>query len=136
MNPTLEEILNKAKQGADAVGRKTSDFVEITRLKMAANDVEKEIAETFEGLGRLVYDARKNGEDVEEMVAACIENVDDLQKEVDMIRDQIYSYKNMRKCKECGAVNAVDAEFCNKCGAKLINACADAVCDAEEIEAE
>ncbi|MBP5304175.1 MAG: hypothetical protein J6Z00_04750 [Clostridia bacterium] len=133
---TFDEILNKAKQGADIVGRKTSDFVEVTRLRMAVSDVEKEIAETFEGLGRLVYDARKSGEDVDEMITACIENVEDLEEEADMLREQIYAYKNMRKCKECGSVNASDAEFCNKCGAKLCNCCADAVKDAVEVEGE
>mgnify|MGYP003296614290 CR=1 FL=1 len=135
MGTTFEEILNKAKQGAEVVGRKTSDLVEITRLKMALNDVEKDIAETFEGLGRLIYDARKSGEDVEDMIVSCIENVDDLNNEADMIRDQICCYKNMRKCKECGAVNAVDAEFCNKCGAKLCDCCSETIVkDAVEVK--
>lgn len=134
MNATWEEILNKAKEGADLVGRKTSDFVEVTRLKMAVADVEKEIAETFEGLGRLIYDARKSGEDVEEMIKACIENVDDLEEEADILREQIYTLKNMRKCKECGATNAVEAEFCSKCGKKIVSACSECVKDIDELD--
>ena len=116
---TFEEILNKAKRGAEAVGQKTGDFIEVTKLKMAASDVEKEIAATFEGLGRLVYDAQKSEEDVSEMIEECIQNIDELQEAADAIREQIYSYKNMNRCPACGAIIDKEAAFCSKCGAPL-----------------
>lgn len=116
---TFEEILNKAKRGAEAVGQKTGDFIEVTKLKMAASDVDKEIAATFEGLGRLVYDAQKSEEDVSEMIEECIQSIDELQEAADAIREQIYSYKNMNRCVACGAVIDKDAAFCSKCGAPL-----------------
>ena len=116
---TFEEILNKARAGAEKVGQKTSDFVEITRMKMDIAEIEKEIAATYEGLGRLVYDAEKSGQDSTEMVQACIENIDELQADVDEIRDRLYAFKHMKKCASCGAINDEDADFCNKCGAAL-----------------
>ena len=116
---TFEEILNKAREGAEKVGQKTSDFVEVTRMKMNIAEIEKEIAATFEGLGRLVYDAEKSGQDVDDMVHACIENVDELQADVDALRDQLYAFKHLQKCPSCGAVNDEDATFCNKCGKPL-----------------
>ena len=60
---TFEEILNMAREGAEKVGQKTSDFVEVTRMKMRIAEIEKEVAATYEGLGRLVYDAEKSGQD-------------------------------------------------------------------------
>ena len=51
---TFEDVLYKAKTMAEAAGKKTSDMLEATRLKMAAAEIEKDIAATLEGLGRLV----------------------------------------------------------------------------------
>ena len=114
---TFEDILNMAREGAEKVGQKTSDFVEVTKMKMSLSNIEKEINATYEGLGRLVYDAGKSGEDVTDMVQACIDNIDALQADADDLRDGIYTAKQMRKCAACGAINDRDADFCNKCGA-------------------
>lgn len=116
---TFEDILNKAKRGAEVVGQKTGDFVEVTKLKMAASDLDKEIAATYEGLGRLVYDAQKSDEDVSEMIQDCIDSIDELQEAADAIREQIYSYKNVHRCVACGAIVDKDSAFCPKCGAPL-----------------
>ena len=113
---TFEEILNMAREGAEKVGQKTSDFVEVTRMKMRIAEIEKEVAATYEGLGRLVYDAEKSGQDSDDMVRACVENIDELQADADALREQLYAFKHLQKCAECGAVNDEDAAFCNKCG--------------------
>ena len=60
---TFEDVVNKAKSAAETAGKKTSDFLEATRLKVDAAEVEKELAYTMEGLGRLLYDEKKTGED-------------------------------------------------------------------------
>ncbi len=116
---TFEEILNKAREGAEKAGQKASDFVEVTRMKMDIAAIEKEIAATYEGLGRLVYDGKKSGEDLTEMVSACVENIDELQTDADDLRAKLYAFKHMQKCSACGAINAEDAAFCNKCGQSL-----------------
>ncbi len=116
---TFEDILNKAKRSAETVGQKTGDFIEVTKLKMAASDVEKEISAAFEDLGKLVYYAAQNNEDVEDPIDDCIKNIDELQEAADAIREQIYAYKNQSRCVACGAVTDNDAAFCAKCGAPL-----------------
>lgn len=116
---TFEEILNKAREGAEKAGQKASDFVEVTRMKMNIAELEKEIAATYEGLGRLVYDAKKSGEDLNEMVEACVENIDELQADAEELRGKLYAFKHMQKCSACGAINTEDAAFCNQCGKTL-----------------
>ena len=51
---TFEDILCKGKNAAECVGKKATDLVEVTKLKMEAAETEKDIASTLEGLGRLV----------------------------------------------------------------------------------
>jgi ribosomal protein L40E len=116
---TFEDVLYRAKTVAESAGKKTSDFVEITKLKMDAAETEKDIASTLEGLGRLVYDGKKAGEDVSAMVDECIVKVDELNVQLQAIRDKIFEYKNSIRCKTCGAINPDDAIYCKKCGAKL-----------------
>lgn len=116
---TFENLLNKAKHGAKTVGNKTGDFVEVTKLKMTLADIEKEIAENFEGLGRLVYDAKKTDVDVCDKLDACIENIDKLEEAAEAVREQIYAHKNLNRCLACGEIMEKDAAFCSKCGAPL-----------------
>ena len=116
---TIEDVLYKAKTMAEAAGKKTSDMLEATRLKMAAAEIEKDIAATLEGLGRLVYDGRKAEEDVSATVDECILKLDELNKKLEEAREAISAYKKMQRCKQCGADNQDDAVYCKKCGAKL-----------------
>ena len=116
---TFEEVLYKAKNIAEAAGKKTSDMLEATRLKMTAAEIEKDIAATLEGLGRLIYDGRKAEEDVTATVDECILKLDELNKKLEEAREAISAFKNLRRCRECGADNQDDAIYCKKCGAKL-----------------
>ena len=83
---SFEEVLYKAKSVAETAGKKTADFVEATRLKMNAAEIEKDIAATFEGLGRLIYDGRKDEQDVTSMVDECVLKVDELQAKLDELQ--------------------------------------------------
>ena len=116
---TFEDVLYKAKTVAEAAGKKTSDFVEVTKLKMEAAELEKDIASTLEGLGRLVYDGQKAGEDVTALVEGCIAKTDELMARLTKTRTQIDDYKNIIRCKKCSAVNPEDAAYCQRCGSKL-----------------
>lgn len=116
---SFEEVLYKAKEMAEAAGKKTADFVEVTRLKMNAAEIEKDIAATFEGLGRLIYDGRKDEQDVSSMVDECILKVDELQARLDEVRNKIYEYQKVVRCQKCGTVNTDDSAYCKRCGARI-----------------
>ncbi len=116
---SFEDFWNLTKETAEKVGRKTSDFVDVTKLRMELSSVEKELSVTLEGLGRVVYDSRKSGEDATDMILACIEHVDELMEQRDDLRHKIDVYKNVRRCASCGVNNPEEADFCQKCGTKL-----------------
>lgn len=116
---TFEEVVSKAKSVAEAAGKKTSDFIEVTKLKFEVAELEKEIASTFEGIGRLVYDAKKAGENADNLVDDCIMKLDELQSNVDELRKKIDEYRYTIRCKNCGISNPDDALYCKKCGQTL-----------------
>ena len=104
---------------AECVGKKASDLVEVTKLKMEAAEVEKDVSATLEGLGRLVYDGRKSGQDVSALTEECITKIDELNARVAELRRKIDEYNNILRCPQCQAVNTDDSLYCKKCGTKL-----------------
>ena len=116
---TFEDIYNKARDVADIVGEKTGDFVSMTKLKMALADNKREMAATMEGLGRLVYDAKKSDADVTAMMDEAIAHADELEAQRAELEKKLYGYQNAAICPQCGAVNDKDAKFCQQCAQEL-----------------
>lgn len=114
-----DEIKSRTRDAAEFVGKKTEDFVSLTKLKLALSDTEREIATAMEGLGRLVYDAHRSETDITETVATATAAIDELQKKADDLREQIAVCKKLRECAECHTFNPEDASYCKACGGKL-----------------
>lgn len=119
MSTTFEDILNKAKDAAQAAGKKTGDFIDITKMKMEISKLEKEMGTTYEGLGRLTYDAKKGGEESADLMDSCVEHIDELTGQVQKLREKVAEAQNAVRCSACGTLNDQDAHFCKKCGGEL-----------------
>lgn len=115
----FEDILAKARDIVEAAKDKTGEVVDKTKLKMTISDLEKKLAATFEGIGRLVYDAQVSGEDIEALKADAFETVKELQAELASLQAKLYEMDGVVCCTECGAPNEKDAAFCKKCGKAL-----------------
>ena len=116
---TFEDILAKARDIVGSVKDKTDEIVDKTKLKLAIGDLEKKLAATFEGIGRLVYDAETAGEDITELKADAFETVKELQDELTKLQARLYDLDGVSCCSACGAPNEKDATFCKKCGKAL-----------------
>ena len=116
---TFDEVISKAKTVAKTAGKKTSELIEITRLRLDIAEQEREMASIFEGLGRLIYDSKKTGEDPSSLVDECVASIDECQAKINELKRQIDEYRYTLRCKECGAPNPDDAAYCKKSGTKL-----------------
>lgn len=115
----FEDFLNKAKDVAEVVEEKTTDFVSATKLKMALSDVKREMSATMEGLGRLVYDAHKTDADVTELTEQAYARAAELEAKQRDLEKALCAYQKACVCDACGVVNADDAHFCKACGKEL-----------------
>ncbi|MBR5540203.1 MAG: hypothetical protein IKU56_02360 [Clostridia bacterium] len=115
----FEDVVSRVKDVAETAGRKTGELVELGKMKLKIADLRREIAGAHEGLGRLMYDSRKSGEPVDDMVDACIDHISALHAEIDELEERIMDSKNVVRCHGCGAFNENTAVFCNQCGAKI-----------------
>lgn len=116
---SIEDVLNKAKDVAEAAGKKTEELVEIGKMKMEISRLEKEITSIMEGLGRLMYNNRKENADITEQTVACMERADELNARVAELRDKVAACQHQLRCSQCGAMNTQDSEYCKKCGERL-----------------
>ncbi|HIZ19756.1 MAG TPA: zinc ribbon domain-containing protein [Firmicutes bacterium] len=118
---TFDDVFSKAKSVAETAGKKTGEMIEVARLKIQAGDMEREISSMLEGLGRLVYESRREGADAAGKMDDCCQKLDEKYEELAKARAKIDEYRNQITCKNCGAQNADDAVYCKRCGVKLSN---------------
>mgnify|MGYP000892613544 FL=1 len=115
----FEDVVINAKSAADVVGKKAEKFIDVSKLRINAADVNNEISKQFEALGRVVYDAKKTDNLSDELLDESVKTIDELYEQLDAINNQLSASSNKIICKKCGAENVSDATYCSKCGNKL-----------------
>ena len=116
---TWEDVVCKAKELADAAGRKVSDMAEVTKQKLKIVENERAIRDVLEALGTLLYESVKSGESPDaEMVAELVKQIEDLKATNEELKAEIDHYCGKKTC-DCGAANPHGAAFCSTCGKKL-----------------
>ena len=67
----FEDVVVKAKAVAEVAGKKTGEFVELSKLKVNAAEVSKDISQRLEALGKIAYDAAKTENNADELIRAA-----------------------------------------------------------------
>lgn len=116
---TWEEVVCKAKELADAAGRKASDVAEVAKQKMKIAENERGIRVALEAMGGMLYESRKDGVEMnEELLAELVAQVDDLTAANEQLQAEIDNRRGCKTC-ACGATNPEGAAYCNACGKEL-----------------
>ncbi len=116
---TFEDVVIKAKSVADAAGKKTVEFVEITKLSLAIAEAKDKVDKLFAEMGKIVYDAVKDDSDCTEEIKTRALIIDDNIALLNQLNEKMAHMKCMKKCTICGADNQKVSDYCHKCGAKL-----------------
>lgn len=115
----FEDVVVNARSAANVVGKKAGQLVDISKLRLSAADVEREISRRLEALGRVVYDEKKTGVDSQALVEESISCIDELYEQLDVINDELALARNKVICPRCGSTNPQGFSYCGCCGAKL-----------------
>ena len=115
----INEFIHTAKELADLAGKKAGEAVEVSKLKINHIKINGELQKAYEKLGAFVYKYQKNGENNDELIHMCVQEIVDLLSALEENEQKINETRHKIKCVECGAINDVQAAFCAKCGAKL-----------------
>lgn len=115
----FEDVVSKAKIAADYAGKKTGEIVEISKLRLAATELQDKINKSFQELGYVVYEAGKDGSDRSDVLKEKSAAIDSLYEQLNETNEKIAALRRMKKCPACNYDNPEDANYCLKCGAKL-----------------
>ena len=116
---TWEDVLLKVRNAADTVGKKTTELTDTVKLKTKSAQLQKEMAATFEGMGRLLYDSRQSGRDVSDLLENSAKQIDELQAEWQQVEEELCAYKGAVHCPACRAIVEDSVAFCPHCGHKM-----------------
>lgn len=115
----FEDVVVNARTAVNVVGKKASQIVDISKLRISAADLNNEISKRFEAMGRTVYESQKSGNNVSDLISESVTAIDDLYEQLDAINDQLAQARAKMVCKNCGEENAQGSVYCSKCGHKL-----------------
>ena len=116
---TWEDIVCKAKELADAAGRKATDVADLTKQKLKIAENERAMRVALEALGSVLYESRKEGVELnEELIAELSAQVDELVAANEQLQADIDNRRGCKTC-ACGCKNPEGAAFCNSCGQQL-----------------
>lgn len=117
---TFDDVVERAKDIFSEAGKKTGDFVSIQKLRVNIADLSNRISKLYRELGKLTYEASKNGTDNTIAIDTIIVEIEQKDNELNILKSKINEMKNKKTCPSCGKANSEDAVFCSYCGEKLI----------------
>ena len=115
----LDKIIKKVEKTTKVVMQKSTDVVELTKVKLAITSAENEADELLREIGSIVYDAYKSGEGNAELVEEKCVKLEKMKEEIEEKKNQFALLRNMKRCPECEYENEAKAVYCSKCAAKL-----------------
>lgn len=84
-NPKFEEFLNKTKDVAETVGKKSAERLDISRKKLELLDIKAKLSKTYEKFGRLQYKSFIGEEVDAEKLEEMVTEISQLNDKVDIL---------------------------------------------------
>lgn len=102
--------------------RKSSDLIEVTKMKHELRKMEKEMENNLAGIGALYYQNQQGREDTGDELNRLIETTRQLEIELKDLEDQIEAMQpKPAVCSECNSELGENVKFCSNCGQKVVN---------------
>lgn len=128
----FDEVKEKAKSMYGVASKATNEVMDMGKVRYQIKQIQWEIEKTYAKLGSVVYEQRKGGTDLEDVVNLSIAEVDSLNEKLEELEKRLRSYRKAGKCTGCGKENEPDSSFCCRCGKELEKFECDAQCCGEE----
>ena len=105
---------------ASAAGQKAGDLANKTKIRFALANMQAELDELYEKLGKLHYDAISKGTDNGTKESALITKIDSLKSDMEILKAEIGLFpKRSKICPVCGKAVPKNADFCPYCGNEI-----------------
>ncbi|MBE7064036.1 MAG: zinc ribbon domain-containing protein [Clostridia bacterium] len=114
-----ENLKDKVTHAGHTVAKKSTELVEITKLKVAITDTETTIDKTLRNMGEALYEAYKTGAESYTSLEESCEEIDAAYAKIEELRARIAELKDVKACPACKKEMEKDALFCSACGEKF-----------------
>ncbi len=114
ISSTSKDVVNKAKFAGD-----------VTKIKKQITYEEEKVIDFYTQLGKSYYN--DNSEHPDSRYSNLCNEVEICIARIERLKQQIYSIKGVKVCKNCGAVVNDSFLFCGVCGTKLPETSTDEV---------
>lgn len=116
----MDRIISEIKNTANKVMKKSSEIVEISKIKFSIANLKSDINAKFKELGELVYLSQKSDEEPDtNKLEELLSSIDGLYARLNELTEISSSLKKEKLCPICSKANAMDSQFCSGCGHKF-----------------
>ncbi len=136
MTNTFDEIFDTVRELASKAGKKTTELVDLSKVRLEIASINSDIKRGFEKLGSLTYSAYNKDCDNSELVKHCVAEIDALYQRLEECKGKIDAAKKVVRCPECGTANNIIATYCYVCGTKLVKEEPEGTTEAETAQNE
>ncbi len=115
----LDDVVINVKSAAEAVGKKTGQIVDASKLRINMAELNAEISKRYEAVGQYVFEScrEKLADDAE--IVSKLSEIDELKTQLAAVTRELNDKQNKVTCPNCGKQSASTAQYCSACGAKL-----------------
>jgi hypothetical protein len=89
----FSDVKSKAVSAADFAGKKTTEAVETGKLKYELKQAAAKAEKLYTQIGTIVYEAKKKGEDFEDLIEFSIRELDELNERMSQLELEIAGVK-------------------------------------------
>ncbi|MCC8072922.1 MAG: hypothetical protein LIO62_02195 [Clostridiales bacterium] len=135
-NPKLEEVLNKTKDAAEKMGKKSAERIDISRKQVECFDAKSKLSKSYEKYGQLQY-LIYIGEEVDSQeLESCTNRIGELRQKIDSLSADIEEAKAAFNESISNATKRTREAFSQHKEQKSDNQTNDVDKEAEEFDAE
>ncbi len=98
--------------------QRAKDLSELARLRMEIRAKQDYLNKLYLEIGKIYYDTHKDDEEKEFKEQMLL--IKDALEVLDELKQQLGQIKGTVKCTACGQDMPIEADFCSKCGTKLV----------------
>lgn len=115
----FDDVIVNVAAAVDEVNKKTTEFVDRSKVRVASAELRSKINAQFETLGRYVYDTTVAGTTDNEVVGKYVSEITALINELKALQEALLKTSGKIICQKCECANSSDSLFCKRCGNTL-----------------
>lgn len=115
-----EKLSNILSETAKTLGKKSSEFVQISKLSINAQKKQEQIQDKYEQIGQYVYSKLKRASFItREELELWISEINALERELISLEKMALEIRNVKYCDYCKIELDEDTNYCPLCGKYL-----------------